>query len=839
MNLRQKMILGALAITIIPVMIITVSLDTLSFNAGRVSLEQQAKNRLISVRDSRKSQIESYLSTITRQVQTFSNDRMIIDATQEFKLAFPRYSQQTESGELSSSDRLQRTQLIENYYRRKFIDEYEKRNTDTPPDVSRYLTLLDQNSLALQHTYIANNPYPLGSKDKLLKNQDESTYSTLHGRYHPHIKDFLNAFGYYDIFLVDAVTGNIVYSVFKELDYATSLIDGPYANTGIGRVFKKANELSDPNGVAFDDFAPYLPSYNDQATFIASPIFDQNKKVGILIFQAPIDRINAIMTTGNEWRRYGLGDSGETYIVGADKLMRNDSRFLFDDKSAYIEKLHNTEIDKDIINTIDVKNTSVGLQPILTPGVESALQGKTGFATFADYRGVSVLSAYTPLDVHGLRWAVIAEIDEAEAFAPTVALRKNIRVWSIAIGLLVLAVGVGVVFVFVGNIMRPVVELERTVTAVAAGDYHARAKVISQDELGTLATTLNNLLDDRIAQLAEMEKQNVQLNSSIIELLQGAQQLSQRDLTVALPVAEDITGPLSDAISQVAEEFSEVLMDVRKFADEVTDTSQQVKNQSDSVSKSAAHDLQELTNTVALLDDATITMNDNADIAKNCNEMTQTMLTASQRAEQVVKATIDSMDHIRTAIHETEKRIKQLGDRSQEINNVVTIIDEIAERTHVLALNASMQAAAAGEQGRVFSVVADEVQRLAESARDATSQISALVKTIHIETSDTAKNMGNTIIQVVEGTKYAQTAGSEMESTTQMANSLAQSVSQIAKSCLDQSQVNQQLKLRADNIKNSTEQTREQLQNQNSLTSMLLGNAKKLTGSVQLFKLPE
>ena len=243
---------------------------------------------------------------------------------------------------------------------------------DTNFDVDAILNSLDADSIALQHQYISANPNPLGEKDSLIAANDQSEYSALHAKYHPHIRDFLQKFEFYDIFLVDPDTGDIVYSVFKELDYSTSLIDGPYANTGIGEAFKKANASGEVSSVALTDFAPYTPSYEDPAAFIASPIYENGVKLGVLIFQMPIDRINNIMTYNQSWKDQGMGDSGETYLVGADTNMRSLGRFIVDDKQGYLDVLKSTGTDSSLVDLIALKDTTIGLQAVHSPGSEKA-----------------------------------------------------------------------------------------------------------------------------------------------------------------------------------------------------------------------------------------------------------------------------------------------------------------------------------------------------------------------------------------------------------------------------------------------------------------------------------
>ncbi|MCO7223466.1 methyl-accepting chemotaxis protein [Pleionea sp. CnH1-48] len=838
MKLRQKLIIGALSVTIIPVVVVSTFLDRLSFEAGKESLEEQAKHQLVSVRDSRRSQLKSYLDVLKNQVKTFSDDLMIINAASDFLSSFKDFRSQADKGAITQTALNEYKQNLTRYYTEDFAQVYQPRNTGDLPDMSKLLLPLDADSIALQYHYISANPEEIGKKDNLNYANDSSDYSRYHREYHPHIREYLKAFGYYDIFIVDAKSGDIVYSVFKEIDFSTSLINGPYADSGIGRVFRRANRLTDPDGVVFEDFSSYLPSYNEQAVFIASPIYKNNVKTSILIFQVPISRINEIMTAEQQWERYGLGKTGETYIVGSDNLMRNNSRFLVEDKPAYLAALSASNLDQRLVKEIDAKNTSIGLQRVSTEATQAALLDQTGFAHIIDYRGEMVLSAYTPLEFLGTKWAILAEIDEAEAFAPTVALRDTIFNAVLIIGALVMALSGGIAWFMVRALTRPVSNLEQTVTRVSQGDFAARAEVESDDELGTLAATLNRLLDDRIASLAEAERQNEALNDSIINLLQGTTQLSERDLTAELPVAEDVTGPLSDAISQVVEAISDVLHDVNSIAQTVEGSSQAVKNQSVEVAEAAEKELTLLETSSNRLIRASKSMKDNARLANQCNEMTGSMSTMTSKAYDAVSDTIEGMNDIRTTIHEAEKRIKRLGERSQEINNVADIINNIAEKTHVLALNASMQAAAAGDEGRAFSVIAEEVQRLAESARGATAEISSLVENIQLETSDTAETMSVTITKVVDGAELAEEAGKQMEETTQTAAELVTRIQQISDACSLQAQVSDDLKNRSMQLQETAKETQEKLGMQNEEAVKLVGNSEKLIESVGLFKLP-
>ncbi len=369
MNIKKKIILGSSLLAAVPLIMAGIFIETMATNTARHALEAQTEQQLISLREIKKTQIEDYFNVIRKQVLTFSNDRMIIDGVKEFKSAFYRYREETLDADIDQY----RSQLT-HYYTDDFANEYKNQNHGENINTQNMYSDIDDDAVALQYTYIKANSNPLGSKDALVKTDNGSHYDQIHTRYHPHIRDFLNKFGYYDIFLVDPDTGKIVYSVFKELDFATSLISGPYANTGIGRAFKAAQTATRADFVYLDDFAPYTPSYDGPASFISSPIFDDSGKLeGVLIFQMPIDSINRVMTNAKRWSEIGLGTSGETYLVGSDGLMRSQSRFIIEDKVGFMTATKNVKLSENVRGAIDSKETTIGLFPVNTLATKSAL----------------------------------------------------------------------------------------------------------------------------------------------------------------------------------------------------------------------------------------------------------------------------------------------------------------------------------------------------------------------------------------------------------------------------------------------------------------------------------
>jgi len=401
-----------------------------------------------------------------------------------------------------------------------------------------------------------------------------------------------------------------------------------------------------------------------------------------------------------------------------------------------------------------------------------------------------------------------------------------------------LAASIGLFFL-ARSIIKPMKVLQDTVLKVNEGDLNARARLDRKDELGELSNALDKLLDEKLASMAESEKESDKLNESVISLIRAVSQLAQqKDLAVKIPVSEDITGAISDSLNLLAKETAKIMKEAQVTSSEVANVSSLVKKQSDTVISVANTERKEVESTAKMLESSVKAMNEIALDSEEANKKAEITSVNTQQALDAVMSSADGIKSIRNTISETEKRIKRLGERSQEISGIVSLINSIAERTHILALNASMHAASAGEAGRGFAVVADEVQRLAENAREATSEISTVVNNIRVETADTVAIMNTVITQVAEGTLLANQASQSMKTTQQATNDLIGSVRHIAKSSEQQVDISKQLLVRARKIKESTEETGRELLEQTKSADKLVRYSEDLVQIVGIFKLP-
>jgi twitching motility protein PilJ len=406
----------------------------------------------------------------------------------------------------------------------------------------------------------------------------------------------------------------------------------------------------------------------------------------------------------------------------------------------------------------------------------------------------------------------------------------------ISMALMIVALAVSMSIVKYG-VTDPLGRVQNTIDRVREGEVDARCELDSKDELGQLSGVLDNMLEEKESALQVKEEENKRLNASIISLIQNVFQISQRDLTVRVPVAEDVTGAISDSINQLVVSIESVLQEVSNVSGRVNSASVQVKSQSETVLSYAEREKEEIGQTLDGLDSAIKAMELISKLAVISNDASQKAIKTSETAMDSVSQTIDSINKIRQTIHEAEKRIKRLGERSQEIGGIVNLINNISERTHVLSLNASMHAASAGEAGRGLMVVVDEVQRLSENSREATSEIESLVNNIQLETADTINVINNVITDVVEGTRLAEEAGERMGETRTTTQTLVDSVVRIAHSSVKQAKVAEDLRTRANSINETTQATNAEMRQQTELSDELVDAAEELQRSVSVFKL--
>ena len=632
----------------------------------------------------------------------------------------------------------------------------------------------------MQHQLIEKNQQPLGSKHLLTDLGNRSDYNKYHQLYHPIISDYLAKFEYYDIFLVDINSDQIVYSVFKELDFATSLKDGSFAKSSLANVYLQAKASNEPDFIAVSDFSNYSPSYQASAAFIASPIFDHGVKVGVLVFQMPIGNINKIMTHQQQWRNAGLGQSGETYLVGRDKTLRSQNRFMLENKSEYLAALSKANIEESIIQTIDLKGTAIGIQPVKSRTLQLALSGQSGIEIVSDYRNVKVLSAYAPMTTSGLNWVILAEIDADEAFASAYVLSDKIKFYSLVLGGILLVVGGGAGLIFSRTISRPIIVLSDAITKIEQdSDLTYRIKATSHDEIGEATNSLSSMVDKFHSGISDVATNAIKISAS-------AQLTSQVciDNNERLDVQRDQTSMVAVAMEQMTATVEEVSNNLSLSMSAINKVNQQ-----------------------------------------------------SHQGRQLMNETVDSINDVEQQIDKATQIIHSFETHSIEIMTVLEVIKSVADQTNLLALNAAIEAARAGEQGRGFAVVADEVRALASRTQASTVEINQVIDKFKISTQQAVDSMDKSQTLVKNSVNKAQLAGDNLTSVASAVDDINEMNIQIAAAVEEQRATSEEINRNVMTISTMTNDTSDGSQaivNASSELLVLVDNMNKL---VEKFKI--
>jgi methyl-accepting chemotaxis protein len=452
-------------------------------------------------------------------------------------------------------------------------------------------------------------------------------------------------------------------------------------------------------------------------------------------------------------------------------------------------------------------------------------------------QGVASLFAFAPVSVPAVGragWTAVATMDVAEALAPLAAVRRSALV----------AAGIGAVLALLGAVLgawlprRQADEIRRTAAQAAGGNLAARAAVLSHDELGRAAAGLNTLLA-RLSQRFQGETERDELQGAITRLLEEVSGVAQGDLTIEAEVTAEVTGALADSFNYMVAELREIIRNVQDSTREVTASARRLQLDARRAVETSDEQATEISRATGDVEAMAHTLGEVAESAQVADGVARDALANVRSGGAAVRQTIDGMNRIRSHVQETGRRIKRLGESSKEIGEIVKLIGGIADRTSILALNAAIQAASAGEAGRGFAVVAEEVQRLAERSTEATRQITALVSSIQSETQETVVSMEESTREVVEGSRIADLAGQALAEINSVAERIAAIVRSITEAVARQADRSAKLSSTMEGIAGMTTQTAESTRQSATAVLRMAELADALRASVSTFRLPE
>lgn len=371
-----------------------------------------------------------------------------------------------------------------------------------------------------------------------------------------------------------------------------------------------------------------------------------------------------------------------------------------------------------------------------------------------------------------------------------------------------------------------------------AGNFAARTEVVSKDELGEMATTLNTMLDN-ITVLIQSQSERDAIQESIMKLLEEISALTEGDLTARAEVTEDMTGAIADSFNAMSDQLSDIIRKVKEATASVDVTSEDVAKQTISLANRNIEQTRKVTSAIKSIETMVDSIrNVSANAAQSATVSEKSRQNAREGAEAVQKTNL-AMNEIREQINETARSIKRLGESSMEIGNVIQIINDIADRTSILALNASIQAAMAGDAGHGFAVVADEVQRLAESSSSSTKQIESLISNIQTEIKNVSTRMDESISKVVHGSQLADGAHAKLQEIEQVSNQLADLIEAITSATTEQVQVSEVISSTMQEIGDVSQESSRSSQETATSMDMLSRTARDLRSAVEMFKVTE
>ena len=432
----------------------------------------------------------------------------------------------------------------------------------------------------------------------------------------------------------------------------------------------------------------------------------------------------------------------------------------------------------------------------------------------------------------------IVEVETAGQNAAIARMNQQNRIAFITVivaTVVTLLVGIFAAFAFSRHITRQTDNIMDMFGNIGIGDFEARADVLTNDELGEMAESLNAMLDNTLTLIQSREERDA-IQESIMKLLTEISDLADGDLTARAEVTEEITGAIADSFNSMAEQLSRVVQDVKEASAQVGSSSGDVDKVTRRLSEASEEQAEKIREAIGAIEEMAASIRQVSENASQSAEVSGQALASAREGSDSVRKTNEAMAAIKDNMRGTARTIKRLGESSQEIGNIVSLINDIADRTSILALNASIQAASAGEAGRGFAVVAEEVQRLAERSAESTKQIETLISGIQGEIGEAGTSMEKSIQYVVDGTELADQAYNKLEEIENVSNQLAGIIQGISERAHQQSNESDMITSVMQEVGVLTGQTTSATRETAASMEKITTTSKQLEDSIAVFK---
>ncbi len=574
-------------------------------------------------------------------------------------------------------------------------------------------------------------------------------YKEIYNQVDPFFKVFIESFGFDDLYFICAEHGHVMYSSRQESDLGTNLSNGLFKDSNLADLWNRVRLTGKSTMV---DFEIYGASGQPEC-FIGAPLKDDKGNViAVLALEIVSDSLNEIMRDD-----HGLGQTGETFLVGKDKLLRSDLKF--ENESTILKK------------RVDTENVNLGLQ------------SNTGVHTTVNYNDTKVLSYYTHLSIDkqfgaDFDWALVTELSSEEALKPANSLKSEIMIISLIIAILVV-----VIAFFVSRLFsKPIQMISSIAKSAAIGDFTQKVTVSGSDEIGILAESFASL------------------QSTMKSKAEQAIAISKGDLTIEVtPLSEK--DEMGKAFKIMVENLNQQINDINRVVSTLTSSNSQLMStiaQLSSSSNETATTVSEVTTTI---EEVKQTAEVTTQKAKNVSSVAQKSLQYSENGIKATEESLEGMHHIRDQVKSIAETIIKLSEQSQTIGEITNTVNDLAEQSNLLAVNASIEAVKAGEYGKGFGVVAQEIRALADQSKQSTYQIKNILNEVQkaVSSAVMATEQGGKAVD--SGLSLAEASG---ESISMLADSISEAASasvQIATSSNQQLTGMEQLTLAMENIK--------------------------------------
>lgn len=474
----------------------------IGYQSGRSSLRASVFDRLTEIRASQARQLEGQFSDLKNSLVIYTRGATTTEAVRAFTGGFDQLNDSTINPA--------QWQSIVDYYNNQFRKD-EEDQTGNRLDVAALLPRTNAQKY-LQAYYTA----PFNDWDKALAfddARDGSPWSAANAQFNDFFREIVRRFEFEDALLLDT-RGNVVYTAYKGVDLGTNILTGPYRDGGLSDVYQKALTSNAVDYVGVTDFGDYQPA-DEPTAWMVSPVGQGGRVDGALALQFPISKINRLMTVDKQWESAGMGKSGETFLVGPDDLMRSDSRMFLQNPEEYKKDAIDAGTPPSVADEALRQGGTTLVQPVESEATRLAARGQEGSLIATDYLGHESLQAYAPVDLPGLNWSVIAEIDTSEAFAPVAAFTRTLVLSTAVIIFVVCLAAMLLARLFV----RPIRRLEAGAQQISAGDYKVALPVQSRDEFGDLTVAFNDMSRNLAIKedlIAEQRRENDRLLLSLM-----------------------------------------------------------------------------------------------------------------------------------------------------------------------------------------------------------------------------------------------------------------------------------------------------------------------------------